>query len=106
MTPLEKHHRLVRRDLEPAAAAFAVDEVVHAIQMIAQLGEERTAALIGALRRTILLRSPQPFDLIVRPVPALRTRERHRLHLGFFGETIALVHTFIVVQKLAGGCRP
>jgi hypothetical protein len=29
-------------------------------------------------------------------VPALGTRERHRLHLGFFGETIALVHTLIV----------
>ena len=105
MQPLEKHHRLVRRDLEPAAAAFAVDVVVHAIQVIAELGEERTASLVGALRRTILLRSPHPLDLIVRPVPALRTRERHRLHLGFFGETIALVHAFMIIQDPPGGCR-
>jgi hypothetical protein len=38
-------------------------------------------------------------------VPALRTRERHRLHLGFFGETIALVHAFMIIQDPPGGCR-
>ena len=96
---------MMRRDLESTTAARAVDEVVHAIEVISQLRVQRAIAFVGAGGDAVFLRPPKPLDLIVRPVPALRTRKRHRLHLGFFGETIALVHTFIVNQDPPGGRR-
>ena len=80
-------------DLEPPPAARAVHEVVHSIEVIAELGEERAVTFVSAAGHLLFLRPPQPFDLIVIPVPALRARERHRLHLGLFCEAVALIQS-------------
>ena len=87
---VEKHHRLVGRDLEAAAAARAGDVIVDAEQMVAQFVVHRLVARVtaGHLR---LLRSSHPLDLVVVPMAALRTLQGVLPHFGLLGEEVALV---------------
>jgi hypothetical protein len=49
-----------RRDLEPLPARLADQLVVHANQVIAELGELRAIAFVGARRQPVLLDAPYP----------------------------------------------
>jgi len=89
-------------NLEAPAAFDAVREIVEAIQVIAELGIHGAIALVSARRQAIFLGPSEPLDLIVRSMPALRTRERHRLHFRLLGKEVTLVERhFLMVSDLA-----
>jgi hypothetical protein len=75
-----------RRDLEALAARLAHDLVVHANQVVTQLRELGTVALVGTRRNAVLLRASDPAHAVF--VRAAATRA-----------TQPLVSVFVLVKE-------
>jgi hypothetical protein len=68
---IDEQQRVQRGDLEPLAAGLAHDFVVDANEMVPQLRELGSVALIRARREPILLDAPNPADrVLVGPIAA------------------------------------
>jgi hypothetical protein len=89
-----------RGDLELLPAGLADQLVVEPEEVIAELGELRAVALVGAGRQAILLGTTNPAHAVLIRAPAARAGVAGRSRLGLVGEEGALVesHTQIVLQ--------
>src|SRR5439155_11847703 len=88
---LQEDHRVLRGDVEPLSARLAGDRVVDADHVVAQLGEQRAVALVGAGRDPVLARADDPLHLIVVDALAARAGELVRPRLVLVVEEVAFV---------------
>jgi len=84
---------VLRRNLEALAADLAHDVLVESQQVIAELGEPGTVALVATRRRPVLLRSPYPPDAVLARAPATGTLVAAGPRLGPLGEERAFVQS-------------
>ena len=82
----------VRGDLETFAARLTDEVVVDANQMILDLAEQGTIALVGARGNLRFLGAPHPLDRIVVGPAASRALKPRGPLFRFLGEELALVH--------------
>jgi hypothetical protein len=80
-----------RRNLEALATRLTGKFVVHANQVIAELGELRAIRLVGVAGRPVLARTPHPAQLVVASPLAAGTGVFAAALLGFLVEEGALV---------------
>src|SRR5689334_8718046 len=94
----------MRGNLDPPAAVHARDDIIDAVEVIAELGKLRAVAFVRSWREAVFLDAPHPFDLIVGAPSALRTRNRHRPRFRLLVEEVALVqaHGCMLLQYTPG----
>src|SRR5262249_42033949 len=92
---LEKHHRVLGRDVELLAAGPARHRIVDTNHIVAELGEERAIALIRSWRNPILARAHDPAHLILVRAAAPRSCERVAARLVAVVEEIAFVERHV-----------
>jgi hypothetical protein len=90
-----------RGDLESLAAGLALDLIVDANEVVAQLGELRPIALVGARGQAVLLRPPHPtHGILVGPSTPWAAQSLAAV-FGSVGEERAFVESHALIL-LAG----
>ena len=95
-TPLDKDDGLVIRDFKtaPAPGIWAGEKVVDPHQVVTRFGEFGPIGIAGPCRDTLLLRAPQPADLKLGRLSALRTSIQGLLRLRRLRVKVSLIHIF------------
>jgi hypothetical protein len=82
-----------RGDLHPFSAALARDLVVYADEVVAQLGELRSIAIVRPRRQPVLLDPPHPPNRVLVCTPAPRAGDPRRSRFRTVSEERALVES-------------